>query len=111
MDKYLIAHLSLGPLLLILGFVFKRFPPKKINYWYGYRTPRSMRSQEAWDCANLYSINALMIVAGLTCLLQLITYTLMEAKASILWSANSMVVGLIGVILLTEFHLKKRGFN
>ena len=35
-----------------IGVLFQRRPPKKINGWYGYRTSRSMASQEAWDFAH-----------------------------------------------------------
>ncbi|MEN1786431.1 MAG: SdpI family protein [Bacteroidota bacterium] len=37
-----------GIILLIGGFLFKKYPPKKINPWYGYRTKRSMKNQERW---------------------------------------------------------------
>lgn len=110
MDKLLYAHLLLGPLMLVLSFIFKKFPPRKINSFYGYRTPRSMRSQEAWDCANLFSANAFIIFAASICLVQVIFYALMEAKDSITWSAGYLVVGLIGIIPITEIHLKGRGF-
>lgn len=111
MDMYLIAHFSLGPLILLLAYIFKRFPPKKINSIYGYRTSRSMRSQEAWDCANLFSTNAMLVVAGVTCLAQLIFYTLIGGEASILWSAGFLVVSLVAVIPITEIHMKGQGFK
>lgn len=97
--------------MLVLAFLFKRFPPKKINHWYGYRTPRSMRSNEAWDCANTYSANAIVIVSGLTCVVQIITFSLMDFKTSIITSAIFLSIALVAVIPLTELELKKRGFN
>ena len=33
----------------------QKFPPKKINHFYGYRTRKSMRDQESWDFAQAYS--------------------------------------------------------
>ena len=36
----------------IVGTVSKKNPPKEINKYKGYRTARSMASQEAWDYAN-----------------------------------------------------------
>lgn len=35
-----------------VGFLFESHPPKTINGLYGYRTARSMKSQEAWIFAN-----------------------------------------------------------
>jgi uncharacterized membrane protein len=111
MNKLIFIHLLIGPLMLVLSYIFKRFPPKKINHWYGYRTSRSMRSQEAWDCANLYCINAFFGISVITCFVQVITYSLLSGKASIMWSTSFLVVALIAVMLLTEIHLKKRGFK
>jgi uncharacterized membrane protein len=38
-------------LFLIIFFISYKFPPKKINTFYGYRTSRSMKSQERWNFA------------------------------------------------------------
>ncbi len=40
-----------GSLALIAGLILKNNAPKKINWWYGYRTKRSMKNQEQWDFA------------------------------------------------------------
>ncbi len=108
--KFLYAHLLLGPLMLVFSFIYKQFPPKKINPIYGYRTARSMRSQDAWDCANQYCIKALFILSVMTCTVQAITLSFMPIKQSIQWSMWFMVAGLITIIPLTEIHLKKKGF-
>ena len=52
-----------GPLFIVLGWYFAKFPPKKINHFYGYRTSRSMKSQEAWDFAQVYGAKK-MVWAG-----------------------------------------------
>jgi uncharacterized membrane protein len=46
--------------MLVVSFVFIKFPPKKINYLYGYRTRRSMANQEIWKVANEYSAGLMM---------------------------------------------------
>ncbi|XRG79022.1 SdpI family protein [Rossellomorea sp. GAMAL-10_SWC] len=38
-------------LMIIIGIVNKKRAPKNINHFYGYRTFRSMSSQQAWDRA------------------------------------------------------------
>jgi hypothetical protein len=45
----------MGTFFLIPGFVMLKFPGKKINSSYGYRTFRSMENQQTWDFAQLYS--------------------------------------------------------
>ncbi|MBX3254129.1 MAG: SdpI family protein [Chitinophagaceae bacterium] len=45
----------MGTFFLIAGFILLKFPGKKINSSYGYRTFRSMKNQQTWDFAQLYS--------------------------------------------------------
>ena len=54
-------------ILTVMGVVFWMYPPKKINEFYGYRTTRSRKSQEAWDFAQRYSAK-LMTIFGLAAL-------------------------------------------
>lgn len=42
--------------ILLLFLLFKKFPPKTINHFYGYRTRRSMANEEIWQSANRYSL-------------------------------------------------------
>lgn len=44
-----------GILFLVIGILFKFFPPKKRNIIYGYKTYNSMKSQEHWDFAQKFS--------------------------------------------------------
>ena len=55
-------------ILTVVGVVFWMYPPKKINEFYGYRTTRSRKSQEAWDFAQRYSAK-LMTILGLAALI------------------------------------------
>lgn len=55
---FLILLLS-GLIFFIVGIIFQKYPPKKMNWIYGYRTPSSMKSQERWDFAQRYSANEL----------------------------------------------------
>jgi uncharacterized membrane protein len=111
MTIYLVAHLILGPVILLIALLFRNYPPKRVNNWYGYRTPRSMRSQEAWDSANAFSSRAMLIAAAATCFFQLFAYFLIGGKAGLLWSAGFLAVSLVIVIPITERYLKKKGFS
>lgn len=48
------VNLIMPLLMIVFGAVFLHRPPGKINGFYGYRTARSMGSQEAWDFAQVY---------------------------------------------------------
>jgi len=39
-------------MMSVIGLLMKKYPPKKINFFYGYRTSRSMKSQATWDFAH-----------------------------------------------------------
>ena len=54
--------------LTVVGIVFWMCPPRQINEFYGYRTTRSRKSQEAWDFAQKYSAK-MMTVLGLVALI------------------------------------------
>ena len=58
--------------MLLIGLYFYHRPPKEINGFYGYRTPRSMKNQINWDFANrlgarymLYSFHVFLVVSVL----------------------------------------------
>lgn len=41
--------------LLLIGLIWKYYPPKKINSLYGYRTAMSMKNEDTWRFANNYA--------------------------------------------------------
>ena len=45
-----------------------KFPPKKINSLYGYRTSSSMKSQERWDFAQIYSAKEMFKAGAILCM-------------------------------------------
>ena len=47
----LVATLLLPCMMLAIGLLWRRHPPKDINSLYGYRTPRSTHSRAAWAFA------------------------------------------------------------
>jgi len=51
----LAAALLIPACMLYLGRRLQTRPPRNINMGYGYRSHRSMQSQEAWDFAQVYS--------------------------------------------------------
>ena len=48
----LLMVLLIPVIMAAFGVVCQKNPPQSINSWYGYRTRRSMASQEAWDFAH-----------------------------------------------------------
>lgn len=110
MNEFLILHIFTGSVLLAVGLAMKFMPPKKINSFYGYRTPRSMKSQFAWDDANLFSAT-LMFWAGVsTLLVQVLCYVFIGGHISLLISLGYYLIFIILIVVLTERRLKLKGF-
>lgn len=100
-----------GSALLLLGLIFKTWPPKKINWLYGYRTKASMRDLDTWREGNRYStkliiqIGLLMFVLGVAC------FYLFHFLLGLLLLIGLMLVLLIVSLLLTERHLKRKFYR
>lgn len=97
-----------GALLLIIGLVFVTVPPRRINWFYGYRTPRSMRSQEAWDDSNRLAAR-LMVVVGVLSLNTGTTCMFFSRRLEIAAAIVAVVTGFlcVAMVLVTEIYLAK----
>jgi uncharacterized membrane protein len=62
----IIYVLTTNGLLFLLSIIFWKFPPKKINAIYGYRTPKAMLNQNIWNFANSIFNKNLLIYAGIS---------------------------------------------
>ena len=61
---YMTAVALLVPVILIaVGSYFRKHPPETANWFWGYRTKRSMQNGEAWRFANVYG-GKLMVRTG-----------------------------------------------
>ena len=105
--------LMLPVIMVIFGWVFRTHPPKDINWVYGYRTKRSVSSQEAWDFAHAHIgkvwtyAGAVMLPASAVSLLFLLNtegYDYWIAGMLLLFAEMGIMVG---TIPLTESALKK----
>ena len=96
-----------GSIFIIAGFIMYRFPPKKINMFYGYRTMNSMKSQERWDFSQKYSAKELMKFGGIIlpfCLLGLLDLPENYINIAVLFAVFIP-------ILTTEIALRRRFSN
>ena len=96
-----------GLFFSLAALITMKFPPKKINGIYGYRTSRSMKSQENWDIAQRYS-SRLMLKQGLGMLAiggLLIALPLTEEVSAVI-SIALLIVSVIVLFVQTEKKLK-----
>jgi len=96
----------IGIICIVAGFIFKVFPPRKINSIYGYRTTLSMKNQDTWNEAQKYSANTFIILGFIYVALGFVSSHLI---GNIRMGHESIIIsiGLIIMIVLDEVHLKK----
>ena len=95
-----------GIVLIVLGFILFFFPPKKRNVIYGYRTYRSMKSEEAFHFANkLFSEYFLGVSFG-TLILSVIGNLYFSETFANVSSMLGFFIFLILLILFIENELK-----
>lgn len=96
-----------GLVFSLAAFISMKFPPKKINGIYGYRTARSMKSQENWDMAQRYS-SRLMLKQGLGMLAIgcVIIPLPFPDEVSAVISVVLLVISIVVLFVQTEKRLK-----
>lgn len=73
----MVIYLIKNPIVLIsfvVLLIFKIFPPKSINSWYGYRTLRSMKNKEQWRFAQNLSVNLSLCIISIVFIIQCTLY-------------------------------------
>lgn len=94
----------LGITCIIIGFIFKAFPPKKINSIFGYRTILAMKNQDTWNEAHKYSANTFVILGFIFVPLQFVL-----SQLNLGYGYEKIVISICFVIMIiiNEMHLKK----
>jgi len=102
-----------GIVFIIVSLILMKFPPKKINQIYGYRTSNSMKTQERWDFAQIYSAK-IMLKCGVAITIISIFGVFIEDTPSSYLSVLAIVVLLIPVAIMffkTESAIKRKFGN
>lgn len=90
----LVMVLLFPAIMILMGKVFMKSAPKKINYIYGYRTDMSMKNKDTWEFAHKY-IGKLWFYLGLL----LVPITVIPMLFVI--GGSEDVVGTVGSIICT----------
>ncbi|WP_266204365.1 SdpI family protein [Pontibacter kalidii] len=104
----LFLHLLPGLLVLLIGVLLHTRPPKRINWLYGFRTHYSMRDMENWQEANRYYARVLIGIGLAAMLAGFILSLLLIFPLSALVLAGLLLLLLMGSIILTNEHLKRK---
>ena len=107
-ERVLIIPFLCGIIFAVTALILLRFPPKKINYLYGYRTAASMKNQQVWDFAQRYS-GIKMVQGGLILILISGTNLLFNfSESAQLWLGLSLLIlPCLYLFFSTEKAIKK----
>ena len=107
-DRIGIVSFLTGIIFTISAAILYRFPPKKINYLYGYRTPSSMKSQQVWDFSQKYSAVKMLQIGLLLLAVSLLNIfiAISELQETIL-GIGLLIAGCIYMFVITEKAIKK----
>ena len=98
-----------GLIFLLAGWIQFRFPPKKINHLYGYRTSTSMRNLEGWAFAQRYSARRMIRLGTAVATLGSLAWLFDFQSVWAIWIALSvLIVSPLVMMLQIEMELKKR---
>jgi uncharacterized membrane protein len=100
---------SSGLIFIIAGIILLKFPPKKINGIYGYRTSSSMKTQLRWDFAQIYSSKETIKLGFLLALFGLIGLIYHPNEKTGMILGMGFLISMV-IVLLTrvEFAIKKK---
>ncbi len=90
--------------LLPLYFIYR--PIKKINGLFGYRTPRSMKSQKIWDAAQNYFPRILLKLSTANVILIVILSFLLSAPIALIIGLGTWLICFLITLMKTESYLK-----
>lgn len=87
-------------IIILIGYLMNKYPPKKVNWIVGYRTRKAMKDENVWKKANEYC-GALWIKIGLIMfVISLMLCVLTYLKVIVLSEAFLTVIVLCQVIPL-----------
>jgi len=108
-DQLLGLPFTVGLIFIIVGLIQLLIPPKKINSFYGYRTPRSMQSQPQWDFAQVYSSKKMMLGGVVLILLSMVKLVCkMNVSTQMTVSFILLAIVVAGLFISTEKAIKNK---
>ena len=98
-----------GLIFYVAGYIQFKYPPKKINFLYGYRTTTSIRSQEIWDFSQTLSAKKIQQLGVYLFFGGILAYFINIDHFFAMWIGISLVTGSpVLLIFQVEKELKSR---
>ena len=106
-------NLVLPFIMIVIGYIFIKNPPREINHLVGYRTTMSMKNKDTWDFAHHHCGKNWKIVGLFMLIPSALVMLLFSGKdIQTVGEIGSVVIGVQTIILLatlipTEMALRK----
>lgn len=108
MEPYIYVLTTNGVLFLI-SIIFWKFPPKKINRLYGYRTPKAMQNEDIWKFANSTFNQVFLKYCGISFIAAFLLATI--AEGALTWQPMVFVALTILVSLIKTERAINENFD
>ena len=98
-----------GLIFYVAGYIQFKYPPKKINFLYGYRATTSIRSQEIWAFSQTLSAKKIQQLGIYLFFGGILAYLINIDQFFAMWIGISLVTGSpVLLIFQVEKELKRR---
>lgn len=71
-----LTYFGIPFLMLMMGAILTKYPPKKKNLWYGYRTHFAMRSEESFQFAQSFFTPPVLVMGIVSTIMSLVLISL-----------------------------------
>jgi uncharacterized membrane protein len=106
-NPWTIVLVLTGLLFALSGFILKKYPPKSINWFYGYRTARAMKGQDQWDFAQKLAGREMMR-SGLLLVVLGLAWLPLSDEAAVAVALVPVIIFAFLPVVRVETALKKR---
>ena len=100
-------------LMILVGIIMFKYPPKKINFFVGYRNVNSMKDKERWDFSNKYCGKLFIIIGVILLIVTGLLFLLFNLKI-IKYTENILLITVffqVGMMLLSGLLVEVRVRN
>ncbi|HEY8916735.1 MAG TPA: SdpI family protein [Chitinophaga sp.] len=106
-STYCNASLLAGLLFLFMGYFIRRYPPKSLKTWYGYRSFYSTQNIETWRAANTYASHISRRIGILLFVFGIASALFFEKQTELFFyvTISPVVIGALYMVGYTEWML------
>lgn len=100
---------TVSVIFIIVALIMLRYPPRKINQLYGYRTPGAMKSEERWNFAQEFSARKMLLYSTILLVLSPLGTIVSWEEGPQSLVATAAILGVVAALFIeTETALRRK---